>query len=110
MKFLLICLGAWLAAADVVPLSEKAYENHVTDRHGLTDPFPANYLSAREEFRLLGQEAEKKLKAQLGSYAIANRRKDDLTIDYLFIPSAKKNSKLLILSSGIHGASSGKRA
>jgi len=103
MKFLIMCMGAWLAGASNMN-AEKFYENHTTDAHGLQYAFPSSYTIARDEFRLIGHEAEKALKAQLGSYKIPNRANEDLTVDHLFIPSAKKNGKLLIISSGLHGA------
>jgi hypothetical protein len=66
--------------------------------------FPQTYEEARTNFReIAGEVIPIRPKSQLGKFQIKNKKNDDLSIDYLYIPF-EKSKKLLILTSGIHGA------
>ncbi|MBY0315454.1 MAG: DUF2817 domain-containing protein [Bdellovibrionales bacterium] len=62
--------------------------------------FPTNYFSARQAFRSWGNN--KKFKS--GVISVPSSQDPDLTMDYIFFPSSEKSGKLVILTSGIHGA------
>lgn len=66
--------------------------------------FQDTYENCRNTFRNMSGELKKKYaNAKTGKFNVPSKKDNDLTIDYLYIPPQKKKSKLLILSSGVHG-------
>lgn len=63
--------------------------------------FPKSYSFARDQFRSWGQEYSH---SQSGNIKVESHTDNDLTIDYTLFPGTNSNSKLVIITSGIHGA------
>lgn len=66
--------------------------------------FQNNYSECRNEFRKLSGELKQKYpNAEIGKFNVPSKKDNDLTIDYLYIPPQNKKTKILIMSSGVHG-------
>lgn len=82
-----------------------------SDDH-LAEPEPAllayflpGYDDSRAAFRALAERAAARYRdAERGAIAVPSARDTDLTIDWLYIPAQAQPRRLLILTSGIHGA------
>jgi len=74
-----------------------------------TDPsalkyFQNSYVECRAAFRANGEKLKEKFDSvEVFALPVENRGNDDLTIDFCYIPGQSEKSKLLIISSGIHG-------
>jgi hypothetical protein len=67
--------------------------------------FPKTYDLARAAFREGCAPLVTDRKAILGAYKVPSRMPNqDLTIDHIFIPAKEKSDKLVVVTSGIHGA------
>lgn len=70
----------------------------------LSIQFPQNYVVARERFRTKAANLKGRFpNSELGFYKVASTVDKDLTTDHFFIPQPG-SKKLLIVTSGIHGA------
>jgi len=66
--------------------------------------FRNTYPECREAFRASAEKLKEKLdRVEIFSLPVENKTNDDLTLDFCYLPAQKNKSKLLILSSGIHG-------
>lgn len=103
----------------LVPLAAIAVVGHLylapggapSDR-GLAEPdpdrlayFEPNYDRSRDAFRAQAErQAARYRDVERGAIAVPGARDGDLTIDWLYIPAQTQPRRLLILTSGIHGA------
>jgi hypothetical protein len=70
----------------------------------LTTYFLGSYEECRDAFRTNAREIQEKYEgAELFSLSVESKLDNDLTIDFCYLPPENEKSKLLILSSGIHG-------
>jgi hypothetical protein len=76
------------------------------NRPGATQQhFPTDYFSSRRRF----QNAVRELKtthpgAVVGDIRVPSATDPDLTVDYAYLPATQRRSKLLVITTGIHGA------
>ncbi len=70
-----------------------------------TDYYSDSYESARMRFRESSERLSSSTKdAQIWQFHVPSRTEPDLTVDYLYLPAQEKMEKLLIITSGVHGA------
>ncbi len=70
----------------------------------LTTYFLGSYEECRDAFRTNAREIQEKYEgAEIFSLSVESKVDNDLTIDFCYLPPKYDKSKLLILSSGIHG-------
>lgn len=69
-----------------------------------TSYFPENYEKAREEFKNLSLEIETKYQAaEYFTFEVPSKVDSDLTVGICYIPAKTDSSRLIIMSSGLHG-------
>jgi hypothetical protein len=91
---------------------EPVYDNEETSDCGGkcdgadgTGYFLSSYDSNRARFRATSKDiAATHAKSEIGSYAVPSATDSDLTIDYLYLPAKGTPQKLVIYTSGVHGA------
>jgi hypothetical protein len=77
---------------------------NITESSEAVSYFEEDYNSSRSAFRKIADEVSNIYpNASQGSFPIAGSD-PDLTVDYIFLASFKKNEKTIIITSGIHGA------
>jgi hypothetical protein len=91
-------------------LSYWAYNSYwAEDKVALVNPdyldyFHEDYEICRRQFVQKAEGLKQQFDSvQLGQFLVESRVDDDLTIDWCYIPPLKDSSKLLILTSGLHG-------
>lgn len=66
--------------------------------------FPKDYLTSREKFRQLSNRLKSdNSKVETGFYYVESTIDQDLTTDYIHIPSTSSSQKLILITTGLHG-------
>ncbi|HWN69579.1 MAG TPA: M14 family metallopeptidase [Haliangium sp.] len=113
-KYVLYSLVAVAAIAIAVAVVGHLYlaPGGAPSDRGLAEPDPAllayfepDYEQSRDAFRSLAERLTTAYRGvERGAIAVPGQRDSDLTIDWMYIPAQAQPRRLLILTSGIHGA------